>query len=127
MALARLYVITGEKKYLEEAKFLLDYRGKTGRKDVYSQSDKPVINQTEAWGHAVRAGYMYAGMADVAALLGDTSYIKAIDTIYNYSRGAIPVIELKHRLSKRALEYLLKYLDGCDAVIISFDFSKLLN
>ena len=81
MALARLYVITGEKKYLDEAKFLLDYRGKTGRRDIYSQSDKPVVEQTEAWGHAVRAGYMYAGMADVAALLGDSSYIKAIDTI----------------------------------------------
>ena len=82
MALARLYVLTGEKKYLDEAKFLLDYRGKTPHKDVYSQSDKPVVDQTEAWGHAVRAGYMYAGMADVAALLGDSSYIKAIDTIY---------------------------------------------
>ncbi len=82
MALVRLYVLTGEKKYLDEAKFLLDYRGKTEHKDVYSQSDKPVVDQTEAWGHAVRAGYMYAGMADVAALLGDSSYIKAIDTIY---------------------------------------------
>ena len=76
MALARLYVLTGEKKYLDEAKFLLDYRGKTPHKDVYSQSDKPVVDQTEAWGHAVRAGYMYAGMADVAALLGDSSYIR---------------------------------------------------
>ena len=82
MALARLYVLTDEKKYLDEAKFLLDYRGKTEHKDVYSQSDKPVVDQTEAWGHAVRAGYMYAGMADVAALLGDSTYIKAIDTIY---------------------------------------------
>ena len=82
MALARLYILTGEKKYLDEAKFLLDYRGKTPHKDVYSQSDKPVVDQTEAWGHAVRAGYMYAGMADVAALTQDSSYIKAIDTIY---------------------------------------------
>ena len=81
MALARLYVITGEKKYLDEAKFLLDYRGKTDRKDLYSQSDKPVVEQAEAWGHAVRAGYMYASMADVAALTGDTAYIRAIDTI----------------------------------------------
>ena len=81
MALARLYVLTGEKKYLDEAKFLLDYRGKTGHQDIYSQSDKPVVEQTEAWGHAVRAGYMYAGMADVAALTGDSAYIKAIDKI----------------------------------------------
>jgi hypothetical protein len=93
MALARLYVLLsslplpkgeqeGVRKYLDEAKFLLDYRGKTPHKDVYSQSDKPVVDQTEAWGHAVRAGYMYAGMADVAALTQDSSYIKAIDTIY---------------------------------------------
>lgn len=81
MALARLYVLTGEQKYLDEAKFLLDYRGKTGRKDIYSQSDKPVVEQKEAWGHAVRAGYMYAGMADVAALMGDQDYLKAIDAI----------------------------------------------
>ncbi len=83
MALARLYVLTGEQKYLDEAKFLLDFRGKTHRRDVYSQSDKPVVEQTEAWGHAVRAGYMYAGMADVAALTGDKAYLKAIDAIYN--------------------------------------------
>ena len=83
MALARLYVLTGEQKYLDEAKFLLDYRGKTKTKNIYSQSDKPAVELTEAWGHAVRAGYMYAGMADVAALTGDESYLKAIDAIYD--------------------------------------------
>jgi len=83
MALARLYVLTGEKKYLDEAKFFLDYRGKTHIKNDYSQSHKPVVEQDEAVGHAVRAGYMYAGMADVAALTGDSAYIKAIDAIWN--------------------------------------------
>lgn len=82
MALARLYVLTGEKKYLDEAKYLLDYRGKTSIKDIYSQSNKPILEQSEAWGHAVRAGYMYAGIADVAALTGDSAYIKTIDRIY---------------------------------------------
>lgn len=82
MALARLYVLTGEKSYLDEAKFLLDYRGKTHIRNQYSQSDKPVVEQKEAWGHAVRAGYMYAGMADVAALTGDPDYLKAIDLIW---------------------------------------------
>lgn len=48
---------------------------------------------------------------------------ESLDTIYKYSKGAVPVIELKHRLSKRALKYLLKYLDGREAVIISFEFS----
>lgn len=83
MALARLYTVTGKKKYLDEAKYFLDYRGKTSIRDQYSQSDKPVVKQKEAWGHAVRAGYMYAGMADVAALTGDSSYIKAIDAIWS--------------------------------------------
>lgn len=82
MALARLYTVTGKKKYLDEAKYFLDYRGKTSIKDIYSQSNKPVVEQKEAWGHAVRAGYMYSGMADVAALTGDSAYIKAIDAIW---------------------------------------------
>ncbi|MBP5317337.1 MAG: glycoside hydrolase family 127 protein [Bacteroidales bacterium] len=83
MALARLYVLTGEKKYLDQAKYFLDYRGKTVVKNQYSQSDIPVVDQREAWGHAVRAGYMYSGMADVAALTGDKEYVNAIDSIWD--------------------------------------------
>lgn len=93
MALARLYVLIHStpalkdlmpkaQQYLDEAKFFLDERGKTTIKNVYSQSDKPVVEQKEAWGHAVRAGYMYAGMADVAALTGDSAYLRAIDAIW---------------------------------------------
>ena len=83
MALCRLYLATGNKKYLDEAKFFLDYRGKTSIKQEYSQSHKPVVEQDEAVGHAVRAAYMYAGMADVAALTGDSAYIHAIDRIWD--------------------------------------------
>ena len=83
MAMARLYLATGQKKYLDFAKFLLDYRGKTQIRNEYSQSHKPVVEQDEAVGHAVRAAYMYAGMADVAALTGDTAYIAAIDRIWD--------------------------------------------
>ena len=82
MALAKLYLATGEKKYLDEAKFFLDERGKTGHNDPYNQSHVPVLEQDEAVGHAVRAAYMYAGMADVAALTGDQRYIDAIDRIW---------------------------------------------
>ncbi|MCH5309797.1 MAG: glycoside hydrolase family 127 protein [Prevotella sp.] len=87
MALAKLYIVTGEQKYLDQAKFFLDLRGKTDRKDKYSQAHKPVIEQDEAVGHAVRAAYMYAGMADVAALTGDQDYIKAIDAIWDNMVG----------------------------------------
>ena len=82
MALCRLYLATGNRKYLDEAKFFLDYRGKTSKRQEYSQSHKPVVEQDEAVGHAVRAAYMYAGMADVAALTGDSAYIRAIDNIW---------------------------------------------
>lgn len=83
MALCRLYLATGQQKYLDEAKFFLDKRGKTSIHDAYSQSHRPVLEQDEAVGHAVRAAYMYAGMADVAALTGDSSYTEAIDRIWD--------------------------------------------
>lgn len=133
MALARLYVLTGEQKYLDEAKFLLDYRGKTGRRDLYSQSDKPVVDQTEAWGHAVRAGYMYAGMADVAALTGDKDYLKAIDAIYNnivskkyYITGGVGA---RHEGEAFGADYelpnLTSYNETCAAISMVYLFHRM--
>lgn len=87
MALARLYTLTGEKRYLDEAKYLLDFRGKTSFRNAYSQSHKPILEQDEAVGHAVRAGYMYAGIADVAALTKDSAYIKTVDRIWQNIYG----------------------------------------
>lgn len=83
MALVKLYLVTGDRKYLDQAKFFLDARGYTSRKDAYSQAHQPVVEQDEAVGHAVRAVYMYSGMADVAAITGDSSYIKAVDRIWD--------------------------------------------
>ena len=83
MALAKLYIVTGNEKYLRQAKFFLDMRGRTSRTDAYSQAHLPVIDQREAVGHAVRAVYMYSGMADVAALTGDPAYVNAIDAIWD--------------------------------------------
>lgn len=80
LAMAKLYRITGEQKYLDVGKFILDVRGPGG--DEYNQAHKKVIDQHEAVGHAVRAAYMYAGMADIAALTGDAQYKKAIDDIW---------------------------------------------
>lgn len=85
MGLAKLYRSTGDQRYLKLAKFLLDARGPDGTKGsgrTYNQSHVKVVDQTEAVGHAVRATYMYSGMADIAALTGDVSYINAIDKIW---------------------------------------------
>lgn len=81
IGLAKLYRVTGEKKYLDLAKFFLDIRGPKGSE--YSQANKKVVDQSEAVGHAVRAAYMYTGMADIAALTGNEAYLKAIDAIWH--------------------------------------------
>ncbi len=83
MGLAKLYLVTGDEKYLKQAQFFLDKRGHTRQLDPYCQAHLPVTEQTEAVGHAVRAEYMYAGMADVAAMTGNRAYIDAIDAIWN--------------------------------------------
>ena len=80
MGLVKLYRATGDERYLRLAKFFLDVRGPGG--DDYHQSRIKPVDQTEAVGHAVRAGYMYSGMADVAALTGDQRYLQAIDAIW---------------------------------------------
>ena len=82
LALCKLYLITGDEKYLRQAKFFIDMRGRTECKWEYNQCHKPITEQTEASGHAVRAGYLYCGIADVAALTGEEEYIKIIDRIW---------------------------------------------
>ncbi len=81
LGLVKMYRVTGNENYLKLAKFFLDVRGPDG--EIYNQANKKVVDQTEAEGHAVRAAYMYTGMADVAALTGDKRYLHAIDTIWD--------------------------------------------
>ena len=124
MALAKLYLVTGEKKYLDQAKFFLDKRGYTTRTDAYSQAHQPVLEQDEAVGHAVRAAYMYAGMADVAALTGDQGYIDAIDAIWDnivtkklYITGGIGATSNGEAFGKNyELPNMSAYCETCAAI-----------
>lgn len=86
MALAKLYKVTGDEKYLNTAKYFVDEagRGTDGhRLSEYSQDHKPILTQDEIVGHAVRAGYLYSGVADVAALTADSAYFEAITRIWD--------------------------------------------
>jgi len=96
MGLVRLYRITGRLAYLQLAKFFIDERGRRTydkhstdewKNGMYWQDDEPVVDQQEAEGHAVRAMYLYSGIADVAALTGDTLYLHAIDRIWDNMVG----------------------------------------
>ena len=95
IGLVKLYRVTGTTRYLELAKFFIDARGRTQGRIPYQRDDRtqllygeyaqdhePLVQQTEAVGHAVRAGYLYAGAADVAALTGDQAYIAALEKIW---------------------------------------------
>ncbi|HVX85673.1 MAG TPA: beta-L-arabinofuranosidase domain-containing protein [Phycisphaerae bacterium] len=73
-------------KYVALAKFLLDCRGNNpaeGRGDSYDQSQSPVTHQYEALGHAVRAAYLFSGMADVAAQTRDPDYQSAVYSLWD--------------------------------------------
>lgn len=86
IGLSKLYRVTGDERYLKLAKFFIDQRGRPEHRALfgeYCQDHKPVIEQDEAVGHAVRAGYLYAGVADVAALTGDAAFISAIGRIWD--------------------------------------------
>ena len=93
MALVKLYRVTGKEAYLDLAKFLLDERGPgpypegeraNPRGLNYNQAQLKVIEQSEPVGHAVRAVYMYSGMADVAAVTGDQAMRAAGKRIWDY-------------------------------------------
>ena len=85
MALCKLYKVTGNKTYLNGAKYFVEETGRCtdGHKpSEYSQDHMPILQQEEIVGHAVRAGYLYSGVADVAALTGDKAYFEALERIW---------------------------------------------
>ena len=89
LALVRLYRVTGKQLYLDMARKFLEIRGVTYVPNgegvmapTYAQQHAPVAKQREAVGHAVRATYLYSGMADVGVLTGNTAYARALDRIW---------------------------------------------
>ena len=102
LALVKLGRVTGETKYLDLAKYFIDERGqephffteealRDGRDPKnfvqktyeYSQSHLPVREQTKVVGHAVRAMYLYSGMADIATEYNDDTLTAALETLWD--------------------------------------------
>jgi len=97
MGLVKLYRVTGDARYLELAQFFLEQRGNDltlkqypegHRFDIYNdpvqiQAHQPLLEQTEAVGHSVRAMYQYSGMADVAAITGDARFAGAMEALWD--------------------------------------------
>lgn len=85
MGLIKLYRITRDEKYLKLANYFIEEagRGSDGRElNAYSQDHKPVVDQDEAIGHAVRFGYFYSGITDVAAITGNEDYINTLKRVW---------------------------------------------
>lgn len=85
MALAKLYKVTGNRRYLDTAMYFIEEagRGTDGHKlSCYSQDHRPILTQEEILGHAVRAGYLFSGVADVTSLLGRDEYRTPLETIW---------------------------------------------
>lgn len=146
MALFRLYDRTGTKRYLELAEYFINERGKApnyfesehpdmkGKPDYYHQAHKPVREQDEAVGHAVRAVYLYSGMADMALLTGDEALKQACEKLWDsiantklYITGGIGATHLGEAFS---LPYDLPndtaYSETCAAIGLVFFARRML-
>jgi DUF1680 family protein len=138
MGLVKLYRLTGKKEYLNTAKFFIEERGHykgydstskdSWKSGAYWQDNIPVVDQEEAEGHAVRAGYLYAAVADVAALTGDDSLLKAIDKIWNnvvdkkmYVQGSVGAIGDGERYGNNyELPNATAYNETCAAIALVY-------
>ena len=138
MGLVKLYRLTGKKEYLNTAKFFIEERGRykgydstskdSWKSGAYWQDNTPVVDQEEAEGHAVRAGYLYAAVADVAALTGDDSLLKAIDKIWNnvvdkkmYVQGSVGAIGDGERYGNNyELPNATAYNETCAAIALVY-------
>lgn len=141
LALVRLYEETGEKRYLELSEFFINSRGKQdemldGRiNNRYNQSHLPVREQTTAEGHAVRAVYLYCGMADIAYHTGDAELKKACETIFNnivekrmYITGGIGSSSCGEAFTvDNDLSNLLAYTETCAALGLALFANRMLR
>jgi len=125
MGLVKLYRATNDARWLTLARIFLEARG-PGGPSVYQQHER-VVDQTEAVGHAVRANYLYAGMADVAALAGDPGYVAATKRIWQnvvskklYLTGGVGALADGEKYGAGYELPLDGYAETCAAIALMF-------
>lgn len=154
LALVKLGRATGEQRYLDLARYFVDERGAQphyfdaearARAEApggyhfgtyeYSQSHLPVREQDKVVGHAVRAAYLYSGMADVATEFGDATLLTALQALWAhlttknlYVTGGFGPSALNEGLT---FDYDLPndtaYAETCAAVALVFWASRMLG
>ena len=154
LALVKLGRVTGEQRYLDLAKYFIDERGQTplyfeveaeARGETpddfhfgtleYCQAHKPVRAQREVVGHAVRAAYLYAGMADVATEFSDDSLDPALEALWAhlteknlYATGGFGPSKANEGLTfDYDLPNQTAYAETCAAVALVFWSSRMLG
>ncbi len=152
MALVRLYEVTGKKEYLELSSWFINERGQnpcyfdsekngpyflSGKEEKYSyfQAHKPVREQKEAVGHAVRAMYLYSGMADIARHLQDESLKEACRDLFRstvrekmYITGAVGGTEIGEAFSYPFdLQNDTAYAETCASIGLIFFARRMLQ
>ena len=146
LALCRLYRATGDRKYLQQAKFFIDRRGNDPcyfvEKENYDkgrlsfcQAHKPVREQTEAVGHAVRGLYLYSGMADVASETGDIQLLKTCEQLFDdlvcnkiYITGGVGSHQIGESIGGAGEQIAERsYAESCAAIAMVFFCSRMLG
>ncbi len=154
MALIRLWEETAERRFLDQALYFIDQRGQkpfwfdeeareregaawggpTGG-SAYHQANAPVREQTEAVGHAVRAMYLYAGMADAARITGDASLAEACQRLWHsaaeekrYITGGVGATHVGEAFSRPFdLPSDTAYSETCAAIGLAFFARRMLQ
>ena len=152
MALVRLYEETGKEEYLRLSRYFIDERGKAPNyfdteghpvadwqsveeKYSYYQAHRPVREQDEAKGHAVRAVYLYSGMADIARITGDEGLKEACRKLFRsvtrdkmYVTGGIGATNIGEAFSfPFDLPNDLAYAESCAAIGLCFFARRMLQ
>ncbi len=137
LALVKLYLCTGEQRYLKLSEFFINKRGanELDPKRIYNQSHLPIREQTTAEGHAVRAVYLYSAMADLAYYTGDKELLDACKRLFDnikdrrmYITGGIGAISKREAFGgDYDLPNLNAYSETCASIGLVYFASRMLK